>query len=150
MPLHFVLDVIRSDPELALLYLNFYGRAADTGERSWVEHWFDPALADCDPADGLHIYQRSIEGPLRRGDLHLVDRSCAPTSPSQGIERVAASASTTGAAWRSGVPSARSEGHVHVTRETYVECTLGQSYWQKDPLAWFRIRHRDIPQVYRR
>lgn len=141
-----VLSVIDLDPELSLLYLNFYGRAADTGEIIG-EHWFDPALADLGPERGLEIFQRSIEGHF--GAVIFISSTIIRTDLAlEGIRRWPAALENWGgvAYW---CALGAVNGRVYVTRETFVECTLGQSVWQKDPLAWFRIRHRDIPQVYR-
>ncbi len=141
-----VLATIDGDPELALLYLNFAGRDAASGRMIGMEHWFDPELADWDPDDGLRIFQHSIErhfgavifttATIVRTDLALAGINC----------------------WRGCLDNwggmafwcahAALHGRVRITRQNWVECTLGQSYWDKDPDAWFRIRHHDIPEVY--
>lgn len=142
----FVLDTLRADPELTLFYLNFLGRAADTGEVIG-DHWFDPAVSEWARSDGLHIYQHSIERHF--GSVIFVTSAVIRTDLAlEGIAQWPACLDNWGgmAYW---CAHAALQGHVYVTPENFVECLLGQSYWQKDPLAWFRIRHRDIPDVYR-
>jgi abequosyltransferase len=139
-----VLQALKADSQLTLMYLNFLGRQKDTGEVVG-EHWFDTDL-DKDPTNGKAIFQHSIDknigsvifvsAAIYRTDLALAAVQKWPESVD----------SWCGLGFWTGFCA--TQGHVLVTSKNYMECTMGASYWLKDPKAWFGIRYRDIPQLY--
>ncbi|NEQ27129.1 MAG: hypothetical protein F6K28_50605, partial [Microcoleus sp. SIO2G3] len=139
-----VLDELRSRPALSLLYLNFLGRHQQTGEVIG-EHWFDPDVG-ARSNSGQIIFQHCIAKNI--GSVMFITSTICRTD----LVRVALQKwpesvdSWGGAAFWYGYCALH--GEVVVTPENYVECTIGVSYWQKDPRAWFRIRHQDIPEVF--
>lgn len=142
--LAYVLKTLKEKPDLSLLYLNFSGRHRETGQ-VMGEHWFDTNL-EKDISDGKTIFQHCIEknigavifitATVFRTDLAQIALRKWPTS----IDNWAGLAYWTG--------FCASQGSVLVTKDNYIECAMGVSYWQKDPKAWFKIRHQDIPEVY--
>ncbi|HEY9603176.1 MAG TPA: hypothetical protein V6C85_16295, partial [Allocoleopsis sp.] len=130
--------------ELTLFYLNFAGRDRETAA-TVGEHWFDTSF-EKDSSEGKAIFQHHIS--QRFGSVIFITSTICRTDLAQlALRKWPESVDNWGGfAYWTGFCAAC--GSVLVTKENYVECTMGESYWQKDPKALFRIRHQDIPEVY--
>jgi abequosyltransferase len=139
-----VMQALKADSNLALMYLNFSGRDKGTG-KIVGEYWFDLNL-DQNTTNGAAIFQHCIEknigsvifvtAAIYRTQLALAAISKWPKS----VDNWAGLGFWTG--------FCATQGNVLVTSKTYMECTMGSSYWQKDPKMWFGIRYGDITQLY--
>jgi abequosyltransferase len=143
--LAYVLEKLKKNPDLSLLYLNFLGRDKETGE-VMGEHWFDTDLEEKDISAGKAIFQQCLEKNI--GSVIFISATVFRTDLARiALQKWPASVENWGGlAYWNGYCAAH--GSVLVTQENYLECAIGVSYWQKDPKAWFGIRHRDIPEVY--
>lgn len=142
--LAYVLKNLKENPDLSLMYLNFSGRHKETGE-VMGEHWFDTNL-EKDPSEGKAIFQHCIEKNI--GSVIFITATIFRTELAQlALQKWPNSLENWGGlAFWTGFCASR--GSVLVTKDNYMECAMGVSYWQKDPKAWFGIRHRDIPEIY--
>lgn len=140
-----VVDQLRDDPDLALLYLNFISRHGETGELLG-DRWFDPAVASWDPADGKAIFQHCIE--YRLGAAIFISAAIFRTDLARdAIDAWPGSLDNwAGLAWWFGY--AARKGNVRVLPDAYLECIIGVSQWAKDPSASFRTRHGDTPRLF--
>lgn len=143
--LAYVLKNLKEKPDLSLLYLNFLGRDKNTGQ-ILEEHWFDTHLEERDISDGKAIFQECLEKNI--GSVIFITATVFRTKPAQiALQKWSGSLDNwAGLAYWNGFCA--TQGSVLVTKDNFVECTIGVSYWQKDPKAWFGIRHRDIPEIY--
>ncbi len=143
--LAYVLKALKENPDLSLLYLNFLGRHKETDE-IMGEHWFDTDLEERGFSEGKAIFQHCIEQNI--GSVIFITATVFRTGLAQfALRKWPGSLDNWGGlAYWTGFCA--SQGRVLVTKENYLECAMGVSYWLKDPKAWFRIRHRDIPEVY--
>jgi abequosyltransferase len=143
--LAYVLEKLKKKPDLSLLYLNFSGRDRETGEVIG-NHWFDTDLEEKDISDGKAIFQQCLEKNI--GSVIFISATVFRTDLARiALQKWPASVENWGGlAYWNGYCAAH--GSVLVTKDNYLECAMGVSHWQKDPKAWFGIRHRDIPEVY--
>jgi glycosyltransferase involved in cell wall biosynthesis len=143
--LAYVLEKLKKKPDLSLLYLNFSSRDKKTGA-VMEEHWFDTDLEEKDIFDGKAIFQQCLENNI--GSVIFISATVFRTELARiALYKWPASVENwAGLAYWNGYCAAH--GSVLVTKENYLECTMGVSYWLKDPKAWFGIRHRDIPELY--
>jgi abequosyltransferase len=143
--LRVVLDLLTRDDELALVYLNCLARSAVTGGVA-MEHWFDPGVAMWDPADGERIFMHCIEWNIG-GVITVTAAVCRTDLALEAIRSWPGCLDNwAGMAYWCGYAARR--GHVVVTAENHFECSVGDSYWEREPSVLFRVRHRDIPHVY--
>lgn len=140
-----VIEKLKEKPDLSLLYLNFSDYNPETGAVA-AEHWFDPALEDANSYDGKAIFQKCIKDNI--GSVIFISATIFRTQFAREAQQKWPDCMNNwaGLAYWNGYCAAK--GSVHVTRENYLECTIGVSYWQKDPKAWFKILHWDIPEIY--
>lgn len=149
--LGFVLDRIHRYPDLSLVFLNFSGRNQLTGEPvspPTIEgnRWLD---ADCDEGttDGEAIFEyclaksigsvQFLTATIYRTELVQKAMQIWPTSYSNWDALV----------YWAGYCAAR--GRVIVTKETFMECIVGVSYWQKDPQHAINMQLKDAPEIFR-
>jgi len=140
-----IIHTLRSRPTISLMYLNFSGRHKNTGEVIG-EHWFDTDFEEQDFTEGQAVFQRCIAKNIG-SVIFITSAICRTDLVRVALQKWPESVNNWGgvAFWYG---YCALHGEVWVTRKNYVECAMGVSYWQKDPRAWFRIRHRDIPEVY--
>jgi glycosyltransferase involved in cell wall biosynthesis len=143
--LRVVLDRLAADGELSLLYLNFLARSATNGEIA-MNHWFDPDVASWPAADGERIYMHCIEYNI--GAVITVSAAVCRTDLALEAIREWPPCLDNWAGMAYWCAHVARHGHVAVTAENYFECAVGDSYWQREKSVLFRVRHRDIPQVY--
>ncbi|MDM9382280.1 glycosyltransferase family 2 protein [Chlorogloeopsis sp. ULAP01] len=144
--LAYVISKLKSIPDLALLYLNFSDLNRKTGEVI-SEHWFDTNLDNNKNIyDGKVTFQHCIEKNF--GSVIFLTATIYCTELAQtALQKWSIGMDNWGyLAYLAGYCAA--QGNILVTKNNYIECTMGVSYWQEDPRAWFKILHKDIPEIY--
>ncbi|MBD2570828.1 glycosyltransferase family 2 protein [Anabaena lutea] len=145
----YVMSKIKNIEDLSLLFLNFSGRNKITGEavhppKIVGNRWFD---ADSEDGEGdskaifEHCFAKSvgavifITATVYRTDLVKQALQIWPTASNNWISL----------AYLAGYCAAN--GKVIVTKETYLECVVGVSYWQKEPKSALLMQYQHIPEV---
>ncbi|MBC1237649.1 glycosyltransferase family 2 protein [Nostoc sp. 2RC] len=145
----YVIDKLRLHENLSLLFLNFSGRNQITGEPVHPptiigNRWFD---IDSEHGDGdgkgifEHCFSKSVgaviflTATIYRTDLVKRALRIWPDAENNWISL----------AYLAGYCAAN--GSVIVTKETYLECVVGVSYWQKEPKSALLMQYKHIPEV---
>ncbi len=140
----FVIQTLQKDPELALLYLNFSGRDKATG-KVMEDHWFASA-PKTGAKSGKELFQYYAGRNI--GSVIFITATIFRTDFVQEALYFWRKSTDNWAGIGFWTGYCATKGKVLVTTENYVECTLGVSYWLRDPKAWFGIKHADIPELY--
>jgi glycosyltransferase involved in cell wall biosynthesis len=145
----YVIDKLRLHENLSLLFLNFSGRNQITGEPVHPptivgNRWFDIDSEHGD-SDGKgifeHCFSKSVgaviflTATIYRTDLVKRALQIWPDAENNWISL----------AYLAGYCAAN--GSVIVTKETYLECIVGVSYWQKEPKSALLMQYKHIPEV---
>ncbi len=145
----YVISKLRQYENLSLLFLNFSGRNQITGEpvhppKIVGNRWFDVDSEDCDgdsKAIFEHCFSKSVgaviflTATVYRTDLVKLALKNWPGAENNWISL----------AYLAGYCAAN--GGVIVTKETYLECVVGVSYWQKEPKSALLMQYKHIPEV---
>ena len=145
----YVISKLRQHENLSLLFLNFSGRNQITGEPVHPptivgNRWFDIDSEDGD-GDGKaifeHCFSKSVgaviflTATVYRTDLVKRALENWPDAENNWISL----------AYLAGYCAAN--GIVIVTKEIYLECVVGVSYWQKEPKSALLMQYKHIPEV---
>ncbi|WP_298915863.1 glycosyltransferase family 2 protein [uncultured Nostoc sp.] len=145
----YVISKLRQHENLSLLFLNFSGRNQITGEPVHPptivgNRWFDIDSEDGD-GDGKaifeHCFSKSVgaviflTATVYRTDLVKRALQNWPDAENNWISL----------AYLAGYCAAN--GIVIVTKEIYLECVVGVSYWQKEPKSALLMQYKHIPEV---
>ena len=145
----YVMDKIKNIDDLSLLFLNFSGRNKITGEavhppKIVGNRWFDADTEDGE-GDGKAIFEHCftksvgavifLTATVYRADLIKRALQIWPTASNNWISL----------AYLAGYCAAN--GKVIVTKDVYLECIVGVSYWQKEPKAALLMQYQHIPEV---
>ncbi|MBD2342589.1 glycosyltransferase family 2 protein [Anabaena subtropica] len=145
----YVINKIKQHQNLGLLFLNFSGRNKITGQPVFPptiigNRWFD---ADCEDgcSDGKAIFEHCfaksvgavifLSASIYRTDLVKKALQNWPDAASNWISL----------AYIAGYCAAN--GTVIVTKENFLECIVGVSYWQKEPKSALLMQYKHIPEV---
>jgi glycosyltransferase involved in cell wall biosynthesis len=145
----YVMDNIKKHDDLSLLFLNFSGRNKNTGEAVHPptivgNRWFDADSEDCQgnsKAIFEHCFEKSIgaviflTATIYRTDLVKQAFDFWQEADENWIYL----------AYLAGYCAAR--GEIIVTKETYMECIVGVSYWQKEQKAALLMQYKHTPEV---
>ena len=145
----YVISKIKKIDNLSLLFLNFSGRNKITGEAVHPPKIVDNRWFDADSEDGEgdgkaifeHCFSKSVgaviflTATVYRTDLVKRALQIWPTASSNWISL----------AYLSGYCAAN--GKVIVTKDVYLECIVGVSYWQKEPKSALLMQYQHIPEV---
>lgn len=142
--LAYVLQTLKEKSDLALLYLNFSGRNAQTGE-TMGEHWFDPKLADS-TLDSKALFEHCIEVNL--GSVIFITAIVFRTDITTIATRTWLRSLDNWAGVAVWAGYCATQGKVAITKENFVECVIGTSHWQKESRIHFKTRYQDTPEVY--
>ncbi|MBH8555942.1 glycosyltransferase family 2 protein [Nostocaceae cyanobacterium CENA357] len=145
----YVINKLQENEDLSLLFLNFSGRNKITGEavhppKIIGNRWFDADIENAS-SDGKTIFEHCfaksvgavifLTATIYRTDLVKRALQFWPDAANNWISL----------AYLAGYCAAN--GKVIVTKETYLECIVGVSYWQKEPKSALLMQYQHIPEV---
>jgi glycosyltransferase involved in cell wall biosynthesis len=145
----YVIGKIKKIEDLSLVFLNFSGRNKITGEPVHPpticgNSWFDADTENGD-GDGKAIFEYCftksvgavifLTATIYRTDLVKRALQIWPDAINNWISL----------AYLAGYCAAN--GKIIVTRDTYLECIVGVSYWQKEPKSALLMQYKHIPEV---
>ncbi|MEA5504066.1 glycosyltransferase family 2 protein [Halotia wernerae UHCC 0503] len=145
----YVINKLKRNEDLSLLFLNFSGINKITGEPVHPptiigNRWFDADIEDaCSNGKTIfeHCFAKSVgaviflTATVYRTDLVKRALQLWPDAANNWISL----------AYLAGYCAAN--GNVIVTKETYLECIVGVSYWQKEPKSALLMQYKHIPEV---
>lgn len=145
----YVLTKLKQDEKISLIFLNFSGRNKITGEPVHPptiigNRWFDIDCEDgCSNGKAIfeHCFRKSVgaviflTATIYRTDVVKRGLQIWNNADSNWIFL----------AYLAGYCAAH--GKVIVTKNTYLECIVGVSYWQKEPKSALLMQYKHIPEV---
>lgn len=145
----YTINQIKNNNDLSLLFLNFSGRNKITGEpvhppKIVGNRWFD---ADSEDGNGdgkaifEHCYSKSV------GAVIFLTATVYKTDLVKSALEIWEDAASNwiSLAYLAGYCAAN--GSVIVTKDTYMECIVGVSYWQKEPKSALLMQYKHIPEI---
>ncbi|MBD6619254.1 glycosyltransferase family 2 protein [Komarekiella sp. 'clone 1'] len=145
----YVIDKLKQHEDLSLLFLNFSGRNKITGEPvhppTIVDNrWFDVDSEDA-CGDGKTIFEHCFSKSV--GAVIFLTATVYRTDLVKRALQIWQDAENNwiSLAYLAGYCAAH--GSVIVTKETYLECIVGVSYWQKEPKSALLMQYKHIPEV---
>jgi hypothetical protein len=145
----YVISKIKQYEDLSLLFLNFSGRNQITGEpvhpRTIIgNRWFDVDSENGD-GDGKAIFEHCFSKSV--GAVIFLTATIYRTDLVKRALQIWQDAENNwiSLAYLAGYCAAN--GRVIVTKETYLECIVGVSYWQKEPKSALLMQYKHIPEV---
>ncbi|MHC5610691.1 MAG: glycosyltransferase family 2 protein [Nostoc sp.] len=142
--LDYVLTTLKKHSDLALMFLNFSGRQKGTGQLV-VEGWLN---SDNDElrVDGKAVFQGYLNENF--GGVLFISAAIYRTNIVQEALQKWPSATSNWASQAYWTTFCAAHGSVIITKDTYLECTVGASLLDLDPTWNFRMRYAYIPEVY--
>ncbi|MBD2202527.1 glycosyltransferase family 2 protein [Calothrix sp. FACHB-1219] len=145
----YVINKLKKHEDLSLIFLNFSGRNKMTGEAVHPptivgNRWFDADSEDgC--GDGKAIFEHCFSKSV--GAVIFLTATIYRTNlVKEALQRWPDAASNwISLAYLAGYCAAN--GSVIVTKETFLECIVGVSYWQKEPKSALLMQYKHIPEV---
>ncbi|MEA5580442.1 glycosyltransferase family 2 protein [Nodularia harveyana UHCC-0300] len=145
----YVINKIQNNEDLSLLFLNFSGRNKITGESVHPPTIVGNRWFDADTEDGIgdgkaifeHCFDKSVgaviflTATVYRTDLVKHALEIWPDAANNWISL----------AYLAGYCAAN--GSVIVTKEIFLECIVGVSYWEKEPKSALLMQYKHIPEV---
>lgn len=145
----YVISQIQQNKDLSLIFLNFSGKNKITGEAvhppTIVDNrWFDADVENaCNNGKAIfeHCFSKSVgaviflTATIYRTNLVKRALQIWPDAANNWISL----------AYLAGYCAAN--GSVIVTKEIYLECIVGVSYWQKEPKSALLMQYKHIPEV---
>lgn len=145
----YLVDKLKHHQDLSLLFLNFSGRHKLTNEPVHPptiigNRWFDADTED-GTGDGKAIFEHCFTKSI--GAVSFLSASIYQVDLIKRALEIWPDAINNWLclAYLAGYCAAN--GQVIVTKETYLECIVGVSYWQKDPKSALLMQYKDIPEV---
>jgi glycosyltransferase involved in cell wall biosynthesis len=140
-----VVDTLLEQPDLAMLFLNYRGVDAD-GEETRA-HYFDPGMTGRFE-DGMVPFEYHTH--VEMGSTIFLTANIYRT---ELIRAALADWDDDRANWALLAYLAGhvcANGPVFLTRENRIDCLVGQSHWQRDPVAWASAMYYEIPLAFLR
>ncbi|MBD2353074.1 glycosyltransferase family 2 protein [Tolypothrix sp. FACHB-123] len=145
----YVIHKLKQHEDLSLIFLNFSGHNKITGEPVHPptivgNRWFDVDSEDgC--GDGKAIFEHCFSKSV--GAVIFLTATVYRTDiVKQALQRWPDAANNwISLAYLAGYCAAN--GSVIVTKETFLECVVGVSYWQKEPKSALLMQYKHIPEV---
>ncbi|ARV62816.1 glycosyltransferase [Nostocales cyanobacterium HT-58-2] len=140
---------LKKNEDLSLLFLNFSGRNKITGEPVHPptivgNRWFDVDSEDGN-GDGKAIFEHCFAKSV--GAVIFLTASVYRTDLVQRALQIWPEAENNwiSLAYLAGYCAAN--GKVIVTKDTYMECIVGVSYWQKEPKSALLMQYKHLSEV---
>ncbi|MFH7030273.1 MAG: glycosyltransferase family 2 protein [Heteroscytonema crispum UTEX LB 1556] len=145
----YVISKLKKHEDLSLLFLNFSGRNKITGEPVHPptivgNRWFDADTEDgC--GDGKAIFEHCFNKSV--GAVIFLTATIYRTDLVKRALEIWKDAANNwiSLAYLAGYCAAN--GSVIVTKETFMECIVGVSYWQKEPKSALLMQYKHIPEI---
>lgn len=142
--LGYVLMILKRHPDLTLMYMNCNGHESLTGQIA-VERWFD-SNSDEPTVDGKAAYEACLKRSF--GGVIFISAVVYQTNLVQLAVQKWSSATSNWAAQAYWAGFCAAYGSVIVTKDVYLECTMGASILDSD-LTWnLRMKYDFIPEIY--
>jgi glycosyltransferase involved in cell wall biosynthesis len=145
----YVLEKIKENENLSLLFLNFSGRNQLTGEPVHPpaiasNRWFDADSED-ENSDSKAIFEHCFDKSI--GAVIFLTATIYRTELVQRGLRLWKGAEDNWIflAYLAGYCAAN--GNITVTKDTFMECIVGVSYWQKEGKSALLMQYKHIPEV---
>lgn len=145
----YVISQLKKNDNLSLLFLNFSGRNKVTGEAVHPptivgNRWFDADSEDGD-ADGKALFEHCFSKSV--GAVIFLTATVYRTDLVRRALQIWQDATNNwiSLAYLAGYCAAN--GSVIVTKDTFLECIVGVSYWQKEPQSALLMQYKHIPEV---
>lgn len=145
----YVIDKLKQNDDLSLLFLNFSGRNKITGEpvhppKIIGNRWFDADSEDGE-GDGKAIFEHCFSKSV--GAVIFLTATVYRTDFVKRALEIWQDATNNwiSLAYLAGYCAAN--GKVIVTKDTFLECIVGVSYWQKEPQSALLMQYKHIPEV---
>ncbi len=145
----YILNKVKEHENLPLLLLNFSGRNKTTGEAVHPptivgNRWFDIDSED-GHGHGKAIFEHSLKKSV--GAVIFLSSTIFRTDVVQKAVRL----------WPEGINNwiyfgylvgyAAAQGNIIVTKDIYLECIVGVSYWQTEPQAALLMQYKHMPEM---
>lgn len=147
--LTYLISKLKKYEDLSLLFLNFSGRNKITGEAVHPptiigNRWFDVEIEDA-CTNGKAIFEYCFSKSI--GAVSLLSATVYRSELAQKSLQLWQDAASNwlSLAYIAGFCAAN--GSVIVTKDIYLECTVGVSYWQKDPTSALLSQFKHIPEM---
>lgn len=145
----YVIEQIKLHQDLGLIFLNFSGRNQITGEDVHPptivgNRWFD---IDCDEAStsGKEVFEYCFNKSIG-AVIFLTATIFRCDAVQKAFEHWPnADENWISLAYLSGYCA--SQGKIIVTKDTYMECVVGVSYWQRDGKSALLMQYKHTPEV---
>ncbi|MBH8565037.1 glycosyltransferase family 2 protein [Nostoc sp. CENA67] len=146
----YVINKIKQHEDLSLIFLNFSGKNKITGEAVHPptivgNRWFDADAEDACDNNGKAIFEHCFSKSV--GAVIFLTATIYRTNLVKRALQIWADAASNwiSLAYLAGYCAAN--GSVIVTKEIYLECIIGVSYWQKEPKSALLMQYKHIPEV---
>jgi glycosyltransferase involved in cell wall biosynthesis len=142
--LGYVINKIKENPSLSLMFLNCCGRDKNTN-KVLVEHWF-PSDSDEIIVDSKPVFQRYLQGSFG-GVLFMTATIYNTELVQQALQNWTTSCKNLASqAYWTGFCAAY--GNIIVTQDNYLECTMHASSLEENPRWSLMMRYVYIPEIY--
>jgi glycosyltransferase involved in cell wall biosynthesis len=146
---NYVTTKLKQNENLSLLFLNFHGRDQVTGQpfnptTTVGDRWFDADSED-GGGDGKAIFEHCLSRSV--GAVIFVTASVYRTDLAQKALQNWKNATDSWVFLAYVAGYCASNGNVIVTKDTYLECVVGVSYWQQEPAAHLLWKYKHTPEV---
>ncbi|MBD0261513.1 MAG: glycosyltransferase [Tolypothrix sp. Co-bin9] len=145
----YTINKIKNNNDLSLLFLNFSGRNKITGKPVHPgtiigNRWFDADTEDGN-GNGKAIFEHCFSKSV--GAVIFLTASVYRTDLVKSALEIWQDAASNwiSLAYLAGYCAAY--GSVIVTKDTYMECVVGVSYWQKEPKSALLMQYKHIPET---
>lgn len=142
--LDYLLTTLKKHSDLALMFLNFSGRDKRT-DQIVVKRWLN-SDNDEPQIDGKAIFQGYLNDNF--GGILFISAAIYRTDVVQRALQTWPSATSNWASQAYWAGFCAAHGSVIVTKDIYLECTMGASFLDLDPTWNFKMRYAYIPEVY--
>lgn len=147
--LTYVVQHLKKYPELSLIFLNFSGRDQKTGKpinppKIVGERWFDIEQEEV-TTNGKAVFESCLKKSI--GSVMFISSAVYRTELVQSAIQKWSTSLNNWIAQVYWTGYCAAHGSVLITKDTYMECTIGVSYWQKDPKHALMMQYKNTPEV---
>lgn len=147
--IRYIINKVQEKSDISLIFLNFSGRNQITGEPVHPptiigNRWFDADTED-GKSDSKAVFEHCFEKSIG-AVIFLTATICRTDLVHKAFDDWSeVENSWISLAYITGYCAAH--GSIIVTKETFVVCIVGVSYWQKDPKSALLMQYKHTPEV---